>query len=87
MAPKADKGKVVKSAEAQRLAALRKERAISPPPARREGAEGVLLPLLVDEDASASAYEGTPSCRFGTGSEWIPFLRTVLLLRALPAFL
>ena len=32
MAPKADKGKVVKSAEAQRLAALRKERAISPPP-------------------------------------------------------
>ena len=31
MAPKADKGKVVKSAEAQRLAALRKERAIFPP--------------------------------------------------------
>ena len=88
MAPKADKGKVVKSAEAQRLAALRKEREISPPPpARREGAEGVLLPLLVDGDASASAYEGTPSCRLGTGSEWIPFLRAVLLLRALPAFL
>ena len=31
MAPKSDKGKVVKSAEAQRLAALRKERAIFPP--------------------------------------------------------
>ena len=58
-----------------------------PPLAWREGAEGLLLPLLVDGDASASAYEGTPSCRFGTGSEWIPFLRAVLLLRALPAFL
>ena len=31
MAPKADKGKGVKSAEAQRLAALRKERAIFSP--------------------------------------------------------
>ena len=31
MAPKADKGKGVKSAEAQRLAALRKERAIFTP--------------------------------------------------------
>ena len=31
MAPKADKGKGVKSAEAQRLVALRKERAIFPP--------------------------------------------------------
>ena len=86
MAPKVDKGKLVKSAKAQRLAVLRKERAIFPP-ARREGDAGVLLPLLVDGDASASAYEGTPSCRFGTGSEWIPFLRAVLLLRALPAFL
>ena len=86
MALKADKGKVVKSAEAQRLAALRKERAISPL-ARREGAEGVLLPLLVDGDASASAHEGTLSRRFETGSEWISLLRVVLLLRALPAFL
>ena len=58
-----------------------------PPSARREGAEGVLLPLLVDGDASASAHEGTLSCRFGTGSEWISLLRVVLLLRALPAFL
>ena len=31
MAPKADKGKGVKSAEAQRLAALRKERAVFSP--------------------------------------------------------
>ena len=31
MAPKADKGKVVKSTEVQRLAALRKERAVFPP--------------------------------------------------------
>ena len=31
MAPKADKGKGVKSAEAQRIAALRKERALFPP--------------------------------------------------------
>ena len=84
MAPKA--WKVVKSAEAQRLAALQKERAIFPP-ARREGAEGVLLPLLVDGDASASVHEGTLSCRFETGSEWISLLRVVLLLRALPAFL
>ena len=87
MAPKADKGKGVKSAEAQRLAALRKERAISPPPAHREGAEGVLLPLLVDGDASASAHEGTSSRRLENGSKWIPFLRLVLLLRALPALL
>ena len=86
MAPKADKGKVVKSAEAQRLVVLRKERAISPP-ARREGAEGVLLPLLVDGDASASAHEGTPGCRIGTGSKWVPLLRAILLLQALPAVL
>ena len=58
-----------------------------PPQARREGAEGVLLPLLVDGDASASAHEGTLSRRFGTGSEWISLLRVVLLLWALPAFL
>ena len=88
MAPKADKGKGVKSAEAQWLAALRKEWAIfPPPPARCKGAEGVLLPLLVDEDASASVHEGTPSCRFGTSSERVPLFRVVLLLRALPAFL
>ena len=31
MAPKADQGKGVKSAEAKRLAALRKERALFPP--------------------------------------------------------
>ena len=86
MAPRADKGKAVKSTEAQQLEALQKERAIFPP-ARREGAEGVLLPILVDGDASASTHEGTPNCRFGTGSEWIPFLRAVLLLRALPALL
>ena len=86
MAPKADKGKVVKSAEAQRLTVLRKEQATFPP-ARCEGAEGVLLPLLVDGDASASAHEGTLSCRFGTSSEWISLLRVVLLLQALPAIL
>ena len=86
MAPKADKGKGVKSAEAQRLAALRKERAIFPP-AHREGAEGVLLPFLVDGDASASAHEGTPGHCFETGSERVPLFRAILLLRALPAFL
>ena len=86
MAPKADKGKGVKSAEAQRLAALRKERAIFPP-ACREGAEGVLLPLLVDGDASASVHEGTSSRRLENGSKRISFLRLVLLLRALPALL
>ena len=58
-----------------------------PPSACREGAEGVLLPLLVDGDASASAHEGTPGCRFGTGSERISLFRAVLLLRALPALL
>ena len=36
MAPKADKGKVVKSAEAQRLVALWKEREISPQLAAKE---------------------------------------------------
>ena len=88
MAPKADKGKVVKSAEAQRLAALRKERATFPPQLA-EGAEGVLLPLLVDGDASASAHAGTFRRRFHfkTVSKRIPLLRTVLLLRALPALL
>ena len=34
------------------------------PSARCVGAEGVLLPLLVDGDASASAHEGTPGRRF-----------------------
>ena len=38
MAPKADKGKGVKSVEAQRLAALRKERAIFPPQLAAKGA-------------------------------------------------
>ena len=87
MAPKADKGKGVKSAEAQRLAALRKERAIFSPPARRAGAEGVLLPLLGDGDAGASAHEGTPGRCFGAGSKRVPVLRAILLLRALPALL
>ena len=88
MAPKADKGKGVKSTEAQRLAALRKERAVFPPPqACREGAEGVLLPLLVDGDTSASAHEGTSRRRLEKGSKRILFLCLVLLLRALPALL
>ena len=58
-----------------------------PPLARREGAKGVLLPLLGDGDAGASAHEGTPGRCFGTGSKRAPILRAVLLLRALPALL
>ena len=40
MAPKADKGKGVKSAEAQRLAALRKERVIFSPYLARQRCRG-----------------------------------------------
>ena len=58
-----------------------------PPLVRCVGAEGVLLPLLVDGDASASAHKGTPGHRFETGSERVSLFRAVLLLRALPAFL
>ena len=88
MAPKADKGKGVKSAEAQRLAAPQKERAIfTPQLGVKELIEGVLLPLLGDGDAGASAHEGTPGRCFGAGSKRVPILRTVLLLRALPALL
>ena len=87
MAPKADKGKVVKSTEAQRLVALRKERAISPPPqARREGAEGELLPLLVDGDASASAHEGTSSCRLELAPNGYPFFALFFYCGLCPPF-
>ena len=56
-------------------------------PARREGAEGVLLPLLGDGDACASAHEGTPGCCLEVVSKWVPVLPAILLLRALPALL
>ena len=70
-ATKAVAAKAVKSTEAQRLEALRKERATSPPPpprALREGAKGVVLSLLVDGDAGASAHKGTLCRRLASSS-------------------
>ena len=74
MAPKADKGKGVKSAEAQRLAALRKERAIfSPQLGVQELREYFYLFWATETRAH-------PRTR-------VPILRAILLLRALPALL
>ena len=83
MAPKADKGKVVKSTEAQRLAALRKKWAIFPPKlAARELRENYYCFWSTETRAHPRT-----SRRLEDGSKWISILRLVLLLRALSAFL
>ena len=84
MAPKADKGKGVKSAEAQRLAALRKERVIFSP---QLGVKELREYFYLFWATETRAHEGTPGRCFGTGSKRVPILRAVLLLQALPALL
>ena len=56
------------------------------PPARRQGAEGVILPLLGDGDAGASAHEGTPGRRFGTAPNGYPFFALFFYCRLCPPF-
>ena len=85
MAPKA--GKVVKSAEAQRLAALRKERALFPPQLGAQELREYYYLFWSTETRAHPAHEGTLHRRFETGSKRVPLLRAILLLRALPAFL
>ena len=86
MAPKGDKGKGVKSAEAQRLAALRKERAIFSPQLGVQELREYFYLFWATETRAHPRMRVLPAAASELAPNGYPFF-ALFFLRALPALL